>query len=157
MVIAFALAGACEQRKAEPERLPETAGIDVLETRSENVPEVMRPGLRSAMGRHAEQASALTRAVALGLDEDVAQHASALLGEPSAARPLPNEAASLNDELPPKLFEDSEALRSALVDLRSSASAHESVRIVDRFATVLRACRDCHRAFGRQGGGGPER
>jgi hypothetical protein len=142
---------ACRHGKtsvAPPERADQQSPPSYPEGTQE-LPNVMRPGLRAAMGRHAEHASALTRAAALGLHEETVAHATSLLEEPKLARPLPDSTGTLNEELPPKLFEIDDAFRSALVGLREAANARDDELTITRFASVLRTCRDCHRSFAK--------
>jgi len=145
VVVAAALACQNETSVSEPtQEVPAAAGRPTRE----ELPKAVRPGLKSAMSRHAEQASALTRAVALGLREETVARATSLLDEARPAHPMPDDALSLNNRLPAALFERDEAFRAALVSLRKSADASNDDTVIAQFAGVLRACRDCHRSFG---------
>jgi hypothetical protein len=107
------------------------------------LPKAAKPGVRQTMSRHAQHASALTQAVALGNDQVVVQEVRALLEEPRLARPLPGDD-TLNQELPPALFPLDDRFRSALEQLREAAARHDDEATLAGFGEVVRACRTCH-------------
>jgi len=109
------------------------------------LPQVMRPGLRGVMSRHAEHAAGLTVSVALGAHDQTERHVNELLAEPRPAAPSPDDTSSLNQQLPAKWFALDEDFRLALGKLRDAARARKEEQTLAQLAAVMRACRACHR------------
>lgn len=134
-----AMLGACD-----------TASLPVVEAQDGNpsaLPRAVRPAFKAAMSRHAEYASMLTVSVALGAHEQTLENVDALLAEPRPAPAMADDPTTLNQVLPARLFELDEAFRAALGKLRGAAVAHDDELSITRLGSVLRACRNCHRAL----------
>jgi hypothetical protein len=129
--------GACDGSSVPLARAQEGSGSAL--------PRAVRPGVKAAMSRHAEQASTLTVSVALGSYEQTIEHVNTLLSEPRPAPPMADDLSSLNQILPARLFELDDAFRSALVKLRTAAETRDDELSITRLGAVVRACRNCHR------------
>jgi hypothetical protein len=136
VAVSFAL-GACGDRSLPSAKAQERS--------APALPRAVRPGIKAAMSRHAEQASSLAVSVALGSYEQTMEHVDALLAEPRPAPPLADDLSTLNQLLPARLLELDDAFRSALVKLRGAAEARDDDMSITRLGAVVRACRNCHR------------
>jgi cytochrome c553 len=125
-----------------------TSSHGVRAQESTTLPRAVRPGIRAAMSRHAEQASALTVSVALGSYDQTAEHVDSLLAEPRLAPPSSDPSSTLNQLLPTQLFELDDRFRASLGRLRKAAQAHDDEQSIAQLGAVVRACRACHRALG---------
>jgi hypothetical protein len=99
------------------------------------------------MGRHAELASGLSVAVALGTHAEIERVTAELLAEPRPARPTGDDLSTLNQQLPAKLFALDDRFREALQELQTAAQARDEERTLTHHSAVIRACRTCHAAL----------
>jgi len=113
--------------------------------KTEQLPQVMRAGVRAVMSRHSEHAAGLTVSIALGAHEQTERHVTELLSELRPAAPSPDDLSNLNQQLPAKWMTLDADFRRALGNLGDAVRARQDEQILREFGSVMRACRACHR------------
>jgi hypothetical protein len=101
--------------------------------------------LRTKMGHHEAQMTALLHQVLLLDDDGIARAAGEIFDEPELARPLLGD--ELNALLPERFFALQGEVRTHARSLVAASGRHDRAGVADEFAALSRACVSCHEVY----------
>jgi hypothetical protein len=111
----------------------------------ERIPAPARAVIRTKMGRHAQQMSALVTQVVLLDYEGVARTAGEMFDEPGLARPIGGD--ELNGLLPARFFTLQDDLRTQARQVVAAAAQQDAGRLAGAFSDLSKTCIGCHAVY----------